>query len=395
MTDSPVSSIHRRVPPGEGLALDPFGYFLEQASAIPGMGGRHASPDPRYCFHTPYEPRKAGQIRVVVRLGGVSVTFGQLTVRIHAFRPGVDLDVSLAAANRIDLDDAGDVIELSISALAIPDVHYAVYGYLSEPSDLGAATLDVLVFETQDEDPQSFVQPGELRTAFGASSDGQSGHLITAAEPDFASPASQPCSPGQLASGAYRAAWPGCFLDLPDEQARWCRKVALSALDSAGFLRPGARGLVVDERATELPAIIAEAGCQVIVAGVAETGSADAVGLPELERQLDKLAEGSRLDFAISVNLADRLPDQRAVAAHVQALNKCLLRGGAGVFLFHVQVPQSRPASARALTAGDISRLALSVLAHGSQVVQLNFAWNAGVKPVDSGRNAFILQTRR
>lgn len=386
-----TSAAGAALPAGEGVALDPFGYFLDQASAIPGMGGQHASPDPRYCFHTPYAERKAGQFRLVVRLGGVNVRFGQLTVRIHAFRPGVDLDISLAAANRIELDEVGDTVELSVNALAIPDVHYAAYGYFSEPSDLSADDLSVVVFEMGDEDAGSFVQPDELRSTFAAAAPPQASHMTIAAEADFADPGSQPCTRAQTGSEAYRSAWPEAFLDLSDEQDRWSRRVALQALAAGGFLRQGARGLVIDGHCAELPAVLAGAGCQVIVAGASQDGP----NAGEADLQLEQLAEGARLDFAISMDIIDDLPDHRAVAAHVQAVMKCLLRGGAGLFLFRARV-DGRPSDGTfAMTPQDISRLALSVLSHGSEVVQMNYAWNARVALFDPRSNAFILQTRR
>jgi len=56
--------------------IDPFAYYFNHSSAIPGLGGDSLSPDPRYCFHTDYIDVRPGPARYELLLRRVRASRG-------------------------------------------------------------------------------------------------------------------------------------------------------------------------------------------------------------------------------------------------------------------------------------------------------------------------------
>src|SRR3954449_4167496 len=87
--------------------IEPFSFFLQHASAIPGLGGPNPGPDPNYCFHTPYHEYLPGIVIFRATLLEARASHGELALRVHAFRPESGQNASLVAGARMPLDQLG------------------------------------------------------------------------------------------------------------------------------------------------------------------------------------------------------------------------------------------------------------------------------------------------
>lgn len=229
--------------------VDPFDYWESHSSAIEGLGGRERSPDPRYLFHTRYHAIRAGRARFVVMLDGVRASFGELSVRVHAWKPESDSNVSLVSGARMPLyGQEGAEFTLPVHFASQKDVLYALYGYLSEDSDVTAQTLQVAIDEPDDagaflpEPPRSVLamelQPEEARPANALL---HHGRLKTE------HPVSQSCTVEQVAALGLLTGLSGQERGENTDAAiaRWSETLCLNALDTYGATAAGLEGLVV------------------------------------------------------------------------------------------------------------------------------------------------------
>lgn len=230
--------------------VDPFDYWQGHSSAIEGLGGLQRSPDPRYLFHTRYYEVRAGRARFVVRLNEVRANFGELSVRVHAWKPESDTNISIVSGARVLLHgEAGAEVTLPVHFASQAGVLYALYGYLSEDSDVTAGALQVAIDEPEDtgellpEPPRSVLavelQAGEMRPANA---------LLHYGRADTKHPVSQSCTVEQVTTLRLLTA------GLPERGrlenndaiiARWSETLCLNALDTYGATDAGLEGLVV------------------------------------------------------------------------------------------------------------------------------------------------------
>ena len=229
-------------------SVDPFAYWERHASAITGLGGRERSPDPRYLFHTDYHELRAGRARFVLTLEGVRATFGELSVRVHAYKPGGEGGVSLVSGSRAMLFGEEAQITLAVPFASQAGVQYALYGYLSEDSDVSAELLHVAVDEPEDSrevipDPPRSVLALNQRSLETRPANA----LLHEGRVELATPVSQSCTSDQVddmstASGLFgrgRKEYGGAVI------ARWSEALCLSALRAYGAVVSGLEGLVV------------------------------------------------------------------------------------------------------------------------------------------------------
>lgn len=206
--------------------IDPFSYFVEYASQLSGFGGGQPSPDPQYCFHTRYETVRPGRAIYSLKLIGAQSSQGELTVRVHAFRPDSGYPPSLAAGNRIDLEvDGRQDLEVYLPFQAIKGVDYALYGYFSEPTNLSVEKVEILLDEPADEEAVEIEAPRSLLAQpSGAPESGPATGLIHYDAVLRDRPVSQDCTWRQLqGQGAT------------DEQLlEWREAVCLAALPCYG-----------------------------------------------------------------------------------------------------------------------------------------------------------------
>lgn len=227
--------------------VDPFDYWETHSSAIAGMGGRERSPDPRYVFHTRYHEVRAGRAQFILRLTGVFASFGELSVRLHAWKPATNSNVSLVSGARLFFEGKEEAnLTLPVRFAAQDGVLYALYGYLAEDSDLTAKALQVFIDEPEDagkrlpEPPRSFLtadrQVEEVRPANA---------LLHYGPTEIEHPVSQNCTLEQVAAlgsgavGQERAETSDAAI------TRWSEALSLNALTTYGATDSGLQGLLV------------------------------------------------------------------------------------------------------------------------------------------------------
>ncbi|EJL33833.1 hypothetical protein [Novosphingobium sp. AP12] len=222
--------------------VDPFDYWESHSSAIEGLGGLERSPDPRYCFHTRYHEVREGRARFVLELNGVRASFGELSMRVHAWKPESDSNISLVSGARTMLHaEEGADLTVPVHFASQKGVLYALYGYLSEDSDVTAQTLKVAIDEPEDtgehypEPPRSILamdqQAQETRPANA---------LLHYGRVRMEHPVSQSCTYEQIAELGLRARAEGELVI-----SRWSEAACLNALSTYGATYSGLEGLIV------------------------------------------------------------------------------------------------------------------------------------------------------
>ena len=229
--------------------INPFSYFVDHASQLRGFGGERTSPDPQYCFHTRYEAVRPGRAIFSLKLNGAQATQGEMTVRVHAYRPDFGGMPSLAAGNRLDLDTPQQQ-ELSVAVPfhAVSGVEYALYGFFSEPTDMTAERVDVFLDEPEGDAEVEIAPPQSLLArAAGPAEAGPATGLSHHGKVDITRPVSQDCTWSQLDAGA----------SVSDRLRRWREGICLAALSAYAITLPGLDGWVAGDASDALRADVA------------------------------------------------------------------------------------------------------------------------------------------
>jgi len=365
--------------------VEPFSFFSQHASAIPGLGGDERSPDPNYCFHTPYHEYRTGAVIFTVNLAEARASYGELALRVHAFRPDSGENATLVAGNRIPLDDLNlPTLEISVRFSAVPGVLYALFGYFSEPGNLRAAGLTIFAEERGSDNPADFVSSEMARSLFEGKPIDNASRMIADRPPLFVLPLSQPMTAGQLASAEYRNSWPEIGEGV-DPAIRWRQAYALQAVEAYGMLQEGASGLLVASEDMPIGGVLRSHGASVtewrIVPGESTMDEVTGIDLSVpsgSSMNIERLT--GQFDFLIALTNANWFRSKDQVFKFVTSMLRHVLRGGVAVFLFdHVNVQDSRrvqPGGAPDFPVyrTDIQQLAIRIIAHGSSVAQLKFA---------------------
>jgi hypothetical protein len=217
--------------------LDPFSFFSGHASALKGVGGRFGgdvpAPDPRYCLHTPYIDVAAGHARFHLRLSAVSASRGELALRVHAFREGIDAVV--VASDVLALGGLGAAqLDHPVRFNAIEGFRYALFAYFNEPSDIVATDVRVEIEEL-----------GERIAIRANLADGAGARKSDA-----------PLVPSPR------------LIDYEPFHHRCEASVALEIVRGAGMLAAGVRGLLIDANDLELTEPLMNAGVEITVMGL-------------------------------------------------------------------------------------------------------------------------------
>lgn len=356
--------------------LEPFAYFVEHASAMRGFGGQAAGPDPAYCFHTLYEEVAPGRTVYRVCLSGAKASRGELTIRVHAHKPGSGSDVSLVAGDKRRLErlsrgecGAACDLELAVSFAAVEGVQYALYGFFSEPSDLHA---DAITISLEELGAPTFelaaTGPGE-ETRFGVVGLAGPSRLLANLPPSLRDPTSQDCTFAQLD--------PETGSTLNSRVAHWWETVPMRVMLRYGFLQEGARGAVMGQAPASLAAQLVSSGCR----------------LPGFGKAADAR---DRLDFAIAYPVEGSLDNAREQEHASKETLSHLLPGGLAVIMLRYRAGRDieNPVSAWSGRNG-IEQLALRLIAAGHDVAQLAFAPASQRVVQDDGGTPFVLVARR
>jgi hypothetical protein len=359
--------------------VDPFDYWENHSSAIEGLGGPERSPDPRYCFHTRYHEVREGRAQYVLQLNGVRATFGELSMRVHAWKPETNSNVSLVSGARMILH-AEDGAELSLAThfASQKGVLYALYGYLSEDSDVTAQTLKVMIDEPEDtgehhiEPPRSVLAMGpQTRESRPANA------LLHYGRTTIDPPVSQSCTYEQaIALGLNPRAEASTTL------ARWSEAICLKALETYGSSHVGLEGLVVGAVSADY------------AQHLAATPKRQVDGPPPSP------ASGDFYDFLLMPAGPSAVSEARERWENIEDWLACLKIGGIAILGLRYQpdsdlVSSATTANANLLSRNEIGQWVLRLIGRGYSVAPLAFAPVADLVIDSQGLAGFILIVQR
>ena len=349
--------------------IEPFVYFPTHASAIKGLGGANRSPDPNYCFHTHYFEYRPGEVIIHVTLTRARATAGELSIRIHGYRPQhPELGIKLIAAERADLSRSvsGDHVIL-VHFHAIPGVHYAAYGFFSESSDLTAESVDIVAEERGGDDLENYLEGAAPPTLLDAANLSGVNALISNHRATLEYPTSQACTPSQLHSSLMQDAVPG--LTAANELEQWKSVFAARALQIYGLLQSGATGLIIGDAPEPLVRHLKSNRC--LIDFVRE--ESDETVAPLLPKSL------GHFDFILCLNSSAFTRRYGGMTPLIDKIIQRLLSGGWAIILCDLN-PSSYPEAGDGLpptvsevTVDNMKQWALRLIGHGCSVAQLNF----------------------
>jgi len=364
--------------------IDPFSYFWDHASALPGFGGTRRSPDPQYCFHTHYEIIRPGRATYMIRLHGVTASQGELTVRVHALRQTPGANATLVAGSRLEMQvEVGkrDLVA-SVSFHAVRDVTYAFYGFFSEYSDISAERIEVLLDEPEGEEEAYVEAPRSILARDDVETDVRPANALIHAGPvSLEHPVSQDCTWRQLVQMDDSIA----FGAQDDELiARWREQICLAALPAYGVTPIPIDGWLI---------------------GSASEGMRTALKASNFvvwEREALSPTPNSRefADFIVSPAGFPSLETAEARWALFNSWIQCLKVGGvAAIGLRHA--PSTRPVSSALaaddgpLVANEIGRWVLRLIGMGFSTAPLAFAPVSELAVDSRGLASLMLIVRR
>lgn len=354
----------------EGLPIDPFGYHPDRRSAVFPLGGDVPSLDPKYVFHTNYIMCRAGQIIFNLRFENIRASSGELCIQLQSYRAGDSVGVLLVNSTRRSLTQlAGEDLELSIDTYAVDGVSYALYGYVSESTDAEARSLTISLREMEGSSPRD---PALFPVAGSACTDitiDRPTRLVSTSQASFSAPVSQAVTRAQLSEDIYLQIAAEQGLE-PNAQS-WPTLFALRAIEIFGLAQPGARGLCLGDTSQLLGSILRRHGC---------VTPSDEAADP---------AEG--FDFAWSIHETISQDFRLGFAAFVEDGMRNVLPKGVAVHLVPVASLRAE-GPGTALNTMDIQKAALTLIARGYDVVQLNFQGCEGLAPGETSPFGLIVQ---
>ncbi|EPR14874.1 hypothetical protein M527_27225 [Sphingobium indicum IP26] len=315
-----------------------------------------------------------------MRLSGVRASFGELSVRVHAWKPKTESNISLVSGSRLLLQ-AGDEedITLSVPFAAQKDVLYAFYGYLSEDSDVAAQELHVAIEESEDSEglepdpPRSILAIGrETEGAHSASSLLHAGRVVS----DL--PVSQSCTHEQIAALALSGH------ESDDALGQWSETLYLNALSAYGATHSGLDGLVVGPSSADFAERFVPLGLVV-----------RQVNGPPPPR-----TSGDFFDFLLISDALHGVTDCRSRWEMMEAWLARLKIGGLAVLDLRYRpdsdlVSSSSASDAQVLTRNEIAQWALRLIGSGYSVAPLAFAPLSDLVMDERGLAGFVMIVQR
>lgn len=359
--------------------IDPFAFFYNHASAIRGLGGDARSPDPRYCFHTPYVEVRPGMAWFELSLSGVRASRGELALRVHAFRPESGENASLAAAGRLNVwvEDKQD-LQVKVRFAALRDVKYAFYGHFLEDGDIFADGVAVALVEPEGEEAIYIEPPRSVLIVHDEKRDVRPANALIHAGPvQLNVPVSQDCSRSQLAEIGEASAGGEAF-------GRWSEAVCLAAMRAYGVSGTALEGQVVGP--------VTPAFWQELVAA--------RFALRPMDEQPLGEDAGVFSDFLLWPTGPSTDPDPVARWEKVKAwLARLKIGGLAVIHLRYRYIPGPLHASSATdgeyLTRNEIGKWALRLIGEGFSVAPLAFLPSTDLILDEDGLAAFNLIVRR
>lgn len=234
--------------------VDPFAYYQDQASVIPGFGGDKPAPAPGYAFHTNYISVRPGRAYYQLQLGGVRATRGKLSLRVHSLQPDTGENASFAAGARIDVAvSSKQDLCVSVPFGALRGTQYAFYGQLND-TDIQAEAIGVFIGEAEGHGDDYVEPPRSVLTSTlpetGPLADKSLFHVV---DRHLFMPVSQDCTTTQIAE-LRTGEWSGQGID------DWAEALCLNALRAYDVTMPGLEGLLVGHCSEQFSSALASAG---------------------------------------------------------------------------------------------------------------------------------------
>ncbi|HWU02697.1 MAG TPA: hypothetical protein VN222_08175 [Novosphingobium sp.] len=364
--------------------IEAFSYWPDHASAIRGFGGHRMSPDPRYCFHTLYNDVQAGPARYVLRLRQARASVGELTLRVHAFRPPHDTQISLVAGGRLLLNEvaSGD-LAVEVPFVALRGVVYAFYGYFSEDTDIQAGHVGVELVESEGGAEAHFVEPprSALAPADSRAEVRPANALIHAGKVSLGAPVSQECTVAQISAIGRQGGERG---DIAARLAQWREVVCLAALDAYGVNLAGLDGLVIGPAGEGVRAPLGRGHFVVTYA----------------DKVPEEAVDGDFCDFLLWPHAAGVADASDERWQQVRTVLGRLKIGGLGVIGLTYRQPDalissSHAARDEALSRNEVGQWALRLIGQGYSVAPMAFAPFADAVPDGEGQVSCTLIVKR
>lgn len=363
-----------------GLLLDPFGWHVDVASRIGGLGGTKPSFDPTYVFHTPYVRAERGSAAFEIMFENLTAKRGTLLIRLHMLPDEPGAIARLVDSERIQLNRLvkdGGRVHMAFEAFA--GVTYALMGQIADNTDARAHSMAVRL-----DRPDSGRENPRIRQADGRSTRFSSNDVVAAAHilsvdpPTLTAPVSQPFTRAQMAD-------PGLLEPFHDhhssnEHRAWEQAYLLRVFKRYGALGEGARALCVGVPADLLDDALRQAGTQVqhvmpdglVPKEEPDNGREIPSRIVDLNALPPDLAD---FDFLWSSGLHTLLMDPPLLRRRLVAAMDVLRPGGLAVHMLRVD---ARVAGERhegeepgAIGRGDVEQLALTMISHGHEVARI------------------------
>ncbi|MBW6526770.1 hypothetical protein KZ813_07965 [Sphingomonas sp. RHCKR7] len=385
------------------LPIDPFAAHPQLASRVTGLGGDAAGDDPGYVFQSLDIYPVLGPNRFTLHFHGLSATSGTLTVHLRALscHPALPpcpapMPLHTLSVPMRDLVARGGILHVDL--IGRRNMGCTIGGTIDDPTDARAAALSLSLDPRQraapplPDGPVARVTPPALATSPAERADRP--ELAVVSAPQLARPVSQAMTAAQLRDPLV-AAWNAALGQEGGAPAeRWGNAIILQALCYYGIDLENARAVAIVNGRDRLASYLAGLGSSTLVAVTRRDDLPDAdpgVALehwhyPELcspRRYFDSvhLTLFERLalppmrddfDFLWSVEAWHAAPDR--FAPMVRGAMAWLRPRGVAVHLLPYAGTLDRPAHGRGLGRVEIERLALTLVADGHEVAQLDFA---------------------
>ena len=386
------------------LALTPFSFWPNRASALSGEGGSEPSPLPGYAFHTDYVPSTGGRLSYRLHLPGLSGTRGHLMLNINGLTAdGEPVAPKILSVPVEKLVADGGTFEMS--RLGEYGHSYAIMGTLTEDSDARAERVEISLTGGDNRDALRVRLEAARKEFLSAPGRGALKKTVVKRRATLAHPISQMCTAHQMSEPVY---------------AEWCRRMGsepvlhrkqwefvfiLRALEYYGALHKESRGLGFGVGIEPLSSMFAAAGCRVVATDLAIDderahvwNATDQLGAnlrqihhPNLcdaaaffervsYRDVDMNAIPSDLidfDFTWSSCAYEHLGSIEAGLNFFEKSITCLKPGGIAVHTTELNLSSNRSTLDRGSTVifrrRDFEALAERLLAQGHEVIPITF----------------------
>ena len=394
------------------LPIDPFAARPGTASRVSGLGGDHPSQDPGYVFQSLDLYPVLGPVHFLLQFHGLIATTGSLTVQIDAFsyHPGTHpLPLKEIAIPMQAIVEAGGLVRVDL--ISRRNMGYRIGGRIDDDTDAQAIGLSLSLYPREREAPdlgrdvrKPVVDRPDVTPVEGWV---EKPELAVMRPARLACPVSQAMTPQQAADPLV-AQWNAVLHQVDGNPAeRWDNAIILQALHHYGVPTEAAAGLCIGGRPHRLPAYLAGRGCSILVGATHRGELPDGDPGLALEQLLHAdLCAPLRFFEAVHLTLFDRLaipaalggfdfmwsldactgPDARALFPHMLRDSvRCLRPGGMAVHMLRYSGELGMPADPRSTSYGraEIERMALSLVADGQEVAQLNFDTGGPDQPGD------------